>query len=84
MKPFKTGRLSADAGLHLPGMMREKSQRQLQTNLGKAVAAEKRGPAKAMRIKGGLSQHTAPQKHEMTLFGSGGIGFQGPGSGEPV
>lgn len=84
MKPaFRTGREQIGNGLHLPGMMRENTQRLLRGNLGKAVSSEKRGPAHPKRIAGGLSQHSAPQKHEMDLF-SKNIGYFGPGVGEPV
>ena len=37
------------------------------------------------RHKGGMSQHTAPYKHELTGDGNDLIpGMMGPGMGEPV
>jgi hypothetical protein len=40
----------------------------------------------AKRFGGGLSQHTAPQKHQIGLFDPEKVsfGFGGPGSTEPV
>ena len=36
------------------------------------------------RVGGGMSQHTAPQKHEMGLFDTSKFGFGGPGSTMPT
>lgn len=79
---FKEGRADTTTGLRLPGMMRESTVRQLKTNLGQVTGAEKRpiGKPKA------LGQHTAPQKHQMSLIDPSKIkfGFGGPGSTDPI
>jgi hypothetical protein len=42
------------------------------------------GGFKLKRQSGGLTQHTAPYKHQTNLTGDGKAGVEGPGMGEPV
>jgi hypothetical protein len=74
------GREDNTPALRLPGMNRESTVRQLRSNLGAAVASEKKPVPKAK----GLGSASAPKKHEMGAFNTSKFGFGGPGSTEPI
>jgi hypothetical protein len=80
---LRIGREDQTSALRQPGMNRMSTVRMLKSNLGKATASEKR-PIGGKPKGGGLSQHTAPQKHEASALSTTKFGFGGPGSTMPV
>jgi hypothetical protein len=85
---MKGGRLTRFSEAKIPKLAGQKSDLSHiggeNPRKGKFTEAPGTNPVKmAKRVSVGMSQSTAPQKHETSLF-SGKFGFGGPGTTDPI